>query len=128
MKTLDTTAVRFFGPFNFMSPPQAGQSMCYTVLLSALRFCPPHGIRCALDMVMLNKPENLNTQNGSQPVLVKGVNFKAEVLDSKQPVLVEFWAPFCVNKLPKQLNGNEQDTGNNMKRERVIPYDRSKNS
>ena len=40
---------------------------------------------------MLNKTENMNTQNGSPPVVVTGLNFKAEVLESKQPVLVEFW-------------------------------------
>ena len=43
---------------------------------------------------MLNKTENMNTQNGSPPVVVTGLNFKAEVLESKQPVLVEFWAPW----------------------------------
>ena len=42
---------------------------------------------------MLNNPENMNTQNGSLP-LIAAVNFKAEVLESKQPVLVEFWAPW----------------------------------
>jgi hypothetical protein len=68
MKTLDETAVRFFEPFNFMSPVQAGQSMCYTLLLGALHFFLPRGIRCALDRVMLNKPENMNTQKGSLPV------------------------------------------------------------
>jgi thioredoxin 1 len=43
---------------------------------------------------MSNKPENMNTQNGSFPVVVTGANFKAEVLESKQPVLVEFWVPW----------------------------------
>jgi thioredoxin 1 len=94
MKTLDETAVRFFGPFNFMSPGQAGRSMCDTLLLNALRFCPPRGTRSAIGMVMLNKPENMNTQEGSLPDVVTGVDFQAEVLESKQPVLVEFWAPW----------------------------------
>ena len=94
MKTLESTAVRFFGPFNFMSPAPAGQSMCYTIVLSALRFSLPRGIRCALGMVMLNKPENMNAPEGSMPVVVTGLNFKEEVLDSRQPVLVEFWAPW----------------------------------
>jgi thioredoxin 1 len=44
-------------------------------------------------MVMLNKPEKLNTQNDGLPA-VTDVNFAAEVLESKQPVLVEFWAPW----------------------------------
>ena len=95
MTTLDEMAVRFFGPFNFMSPVQAGQSMCDTLLLSALRFCRPRGMRCALGMIMLIKSENMNTQEGSLPVVVvTGVNFKVEVLESKRPVLVEFWAPW----------------------------------
>jgi len=94
MKIVDETAVRFFGPFNFMSPVQAGQSMCVTLLQSVLRFCPPSGIRCALGMIMLNKSENPNAQNGSVRVVVTGVDFKAEVLESRQPVLVEFWAPW----------------------------------
>jgi thioredoxin 1 len=94
MKTLDETAVRFFGPFNFMSPAQAGQSMCDTLLLNALGFWPPRGIRCALGVVMLNKPENMNTQRGSLPLVVTSVSFKADVLESKQPVQVEFWAPW----------------------------------
>jgi thioredoxin 1 len=74
-----------------MSPVQAGHSMCDTLLLSALRFCPPRGIRCALGMVMLKNTENLNTQNDALP-LIAAEDFKAEVLESKQPVLVEFWA------------------------------------
>ena len=38
---------------------------------------------------MLNKSENMNTSEGSMPVAVTGLNFKEEVLDSNQPVLVE---------------------------------------
>jgi thioredoxin 1 len=48
---------------------------------------------CALVMVMLNSSEKMNTQKDSLPV-VTGLTFKAEVLESKQPVLVEFWAPW----------------------------------
>ncbi len=94
MKSLEATAARFFGAFNFMSPAQAGRLIYYTLLLSALRFCPPAGIDSALGMVMLNKPENMNAPNGSLPVVVTGLNFQAEVLESKQPVLVDFWAPW----------------------------------
>src|SRR4029453_8440278 len=39
---------------------------------------------------MLEKSKNLNTQNGALPVLTTA-NFKAEVLASELPVLVEFW-------------------------------------
>jgi thioredoxin 1 len=42
---------------------------------------------------MLKNTENLNTQNDALP-LIAAEDFKAEVLDSKQPVLVEFWAPW----------------------------------
>ena len=42
---------------------------------------------------MLNNSGNTSTQRSSLPV-VTGLNFKAEVLESEQPVLVEFWAPW----------------------------------
>ena len=90
----DAIAARFFGPFNFMSPVQPGQSTGYSFWLSLLGFCPTRGIRRALAMIMLNKSENMNTPKRSQPLVVTGVNFKAEVLESKQPVLVAFWAPW----------------------------------
>jgi len=82
-----------FRAFNFMSPVQAGQPMRGTLLLSALHFCLLAGIDCALGMVMLKNAENLNTQNGPLP-LIAAIDFKTEVLESKQPVLVEFWAPW----------------------------------
>ena len=91
MKTFDETAVRFFGPFNFVSQVQAGQSMRYILSLSALCLCPPRGTGCAYSLVMLKNTENLNTPNGAVP-LIAAMDFKAQVLDSKQPVLVEFWA------------------------------------
>jgi len=40
-------ATRFFGTFNFMNPPETGQSVRYTVSLSALRFFQPLGTACA---------------------------------------------------------------------------------
>ena len=42
---------------------------------------------------MLNKPENMNTENDALPV-ISAVDFRAEVLNAEQPVLVEFWAPW----------------------------------
>jgi len=42
---------------------------------------------------MFNKPENMNTQNGALSA-IPAKDFKAEVLESTQPVLVEFWAPW----------------------------------
>jgi len=42
---------------------------------------------------MLEKLENMNTQSGTL-LAITAEDFKAEVLDSKQPVLVEFWAPW----------------------------------
>ena len=43
---------------------------------------------------MLNQTENMNSQQGAGPVVVPPADFKAQVLESKQPVLVEFWAPW----------------------------------
>src|SRR5258705_6766358 len=43
---------------------------------------------------MLNKSENMNTQNDELPIVIPEVDFKLEVLESKQPVLVEFWTPW----------------------------------
>ena len=45
-------------------------------------------------LVMLNKTEKMNTTNGALPEAISAANFKAEVLESRQPVLVEFWAPW----------------------------------
>ena len=43
----------------------------------------------------LNKTENMNAnQNKALTVEAEEGNFEAEVLKSKQPVLVEFWAPW----------------------------------
>jgi thioredoxin 1 len=42
---------------------------------------------------MFNEPENMNTQNGAL-LAIAAKDFKAEVLESNQPVLVEFWAPW----------------------------------
>ena len=43
---------------------------------------------------MLHKTEIMNTQNSAPPIDDPVVSFKAEVLESKQPVLVQFWAPW----------------------------------
>jgi len=43
---------------------------------------------------MLHKTEMMNTQNSPPPIDFPVVNFKAEVLESKQPALVDFWAPW----------------------------------
>jgi len=42
---------------------------------------------------MFNEPENLNSQNGAL-IAITANDFKAEVLESNLPVLVEFWAPW----------------------------------
>ena len=44
-------------------------------------------------LVMFDKPEYMNTQNEAL-IAVAAKDFKAEVLESTQPVLVEFWAPW----------------------------------
>ena len=43
---------------------------------------------------MVNKNEIMNTQNEPLPVVMPAVDFRAEVLNSQQPVLVEFWTPW----------------------------------
>ena len=91
--TASETAPRFFGPFNFMSAAQVARLMCYALLLSGLSSRPSCGMGCASGMVMLEKSENMNAQKDSLPI-VTGLNFKEEVLESKRPVLVEFWAPW----------------------------------
>ena len=86
-------SARLFGSFSFLTPVETGRSACKTLSLSGLRLCPPSGTICALSSVMLNKTENMKTENGALPV-ISAVDFRAEVLESKQPVLVEFWAPW----------------------------------
>ena len=64
--------------------------MRYILSLRALCSGPPHGTGCAYSLIMLKNTENLNTQNEALP-LIAPADFKAEVLESKQPVLVGFW-------------------------------------
>ncbi len=45
-----------------------------------------------VDLLMSTRTENMNPPNGVMPVVIPAVKFKAEVLESKQPALVEFWA------------------------------------
>lgn len=42
---------------------------------------------------MFNEPENMNTQNGAL-LTIAAEDFKTEVLESTQPVLVDFWTPW----------------------------------
>ena len=83
--------VQFFGSFNFLIPAETGQSIRSILSFSTLRSRPPRGTGSAYSLVMLKNTENLNTQNDTLP-LVAAEDFNAEVLESKQPVLVEFWA------------------------------------
>ena len=86
-------AIRFFGAFNFTTPAETGQALRYILSLSALRRCPHRGTACAYSPVMFKKPENMNTQDGAL-LAIAAEDFKAQVLESKQPALVEFWAPW----------------------------------
>jgi len=43
---------------------------------------------------MLENTENMNSQKEALPVAIASEDFTAKVLESKQPVLVEFWAPW----------------------------------
>lgn len=85
--------VQFFGSFNFLIPAETFRLMANILCLSALRPCAPHGTGCAYRLIMVNKTENMNTQKDALPVIA-AADFRAEVLGSKQPVLVEFWAPW----------------------------------
>jgi thioredoxin-like negative regulator of GroEL len=63
-----------------------------------------------LSLVMLEKSKNLNTQKGALPVLT-AANFKAEVLASELPVLVEFWTSWSrpcqvLNSVLQELAGD----------------------
>jgi thioredoxin 1 len=86
-------AVRFFGTFNFLTPPQLRESMPYILYSSMLRYCPPTGTGRAYTLFMSEKTEKMNTREHGLPV-IPVADFKAEVLESKLPVLVEFWAPW----------------------------------
>lgn len=63
---------------------------------------------------MSKKTENLNNENESKPLVIAAVNFRAEVLLSNLPVLVEFWtrwSPACrvsdsvIRELARDLTG-----------------------
>ena len=43
---------------------------------------------------MANNTRKANKQNDAQPAVIPAVNFNAEVLESKLPVLVAFWTPW----------------------------------
>jgi thioredoxin 1 len=63
------------------------------ILLCSCRFLLSRrlGTRRALCLAMLNKSENTDCENGTNLVTIEARNFRAEVLESKLPVLVEFW-------------------------------------
>jgi thioredoxin 1 len=61
--------------------------------LNVLRFCSTVAQPVHSSLMMFSEPENMNTQNGELPAIAAN-DFKAEVLESTQPVLVEFWAPW----------------------------------
>jgi thioredoxin 1 len=86
-------AIRFFESFDFPTPAELGQSACKAMSLRMLRFCRTVAQPVRKSLVMFNEPEKTNTQNGA-PIDIAAKNFKTEVLESTQPVLVEFWAPW----------------------------------
>ena len=66
-------------------------------------------------LLMSNKNEKTNTQNDLPPVVIPAADFRAEVVDSKQPVLVEFWTSWSrpcqildsvLQDLARELAGN----------------------
>lgn len=85
--------VRFFGSFNFLTSREVVQYLRYFLSSTRLRLWAPRGTCCAYGPIMVNKTEKLNGSNEGLRV-IQTTDFKAEVLESKQPVLVEFWAPW----------------------------------
>lgn len=85
--------VQFFGSFSFMTPAEIGRSLRYLLSLSFLPSGLSRGTGRAYRGIVLDKTENVNTQNGALPV-ISAVSFRAEVLDSKQPILVGFSTPW----------------------------------
>ena len=85
-----TNAIRFFATFNFLTPRESGRSMRHILCLSSLRSSSSRGTGRAYGSIMLKKREKMNAQkDGLQ--LIPTLDFKAEVLESRQPVLVVFW-------------------------------------
>ena len=85
--------VRFSESFNFATPVQTSRRLGYVLLLSPLCSFLRHGTGRAYSVGMSKNTENSNTQNDPLP-LIRAEQFKREVLESKQPVLVEFWTPW----------------------------------
>ena len=92
MKVSGETAARFFGPFNFPTAAGASGPTCYTLLWRTLCVCLLCGTASAYGQFMLQNSENSSTQNDAPTEVIRADEFKAEVLESKLPVLVEFWA------------------------------------
>jgi thioredoxin 1 len=86
-------AARFFESFDFPTSEELSQSACNTLSSSMLRLCRTVAQPVHKSLAMFNEPENMNTQNEAL-IAVAAKDFKAEVLESTQPVLVEFWAPW----------------------------------
>ena len=83
-----------FRRLQFYEAGENHQTIRRTMLLNGLRSCPLRGTACAHSLVTLRKFENMNTRNDSGLVVVPEFNFKTEVLEAKQPVLVGFWTPW----------------------------------
>ena len=86
-------AIRFFESFDFTTPAELNLSACKAMSLKMLRFFRTVAQPVRKSLVMFNEPEKTNTQNGA-PIAITAKDFKREVLESTQPVLVEFWAPW----------------------------------
>ena len=69
--------------------------MCITLLICDLRLFVKRGTRCAISLVMLNRTEKMNTKRSNERTMhLDEAGFGAAVLQSKQPVLVAFMAPW----------------------------------
>jgi len=97
MKDAPVNTVRFFEAFDFMSAAETWLQAHKPRSVSAFRVRRRLGTGDALSRLMQKKNEKPNIQEGALRV-VTAADFTAEVLASKQPVLVEFstsWSRAC---------------------------------
>jgi thioredoxin 1 len=110
MKDARPNAARFLEAFDFASLAEIQMEARKTLSLSAFRFCRPRGTGDALSRWMRKRNEKPNRQSGALRVIT-AETFTADVLSSKQPVLVGFstsWSRPCqvLDSVLQELDGH----------------------